>query len=77
MAKDHVSGPEDYEALIEEVLEAYPANAATRRAKHLKVSEATEEEPAPTTGIASKCDTQKSNIKSIPGEMTVRGCAYA
>ena len=77
MAKDHVSGPEDYEALIEEVLEAYPAKAKKRRAKHLKVAEATDEAPDPTTGIASKCDTQKSNIKSIPGVMTVRGCAYA
>ncbi|WP_108262863.1 nitrogenase molybdenum-iron protein alpha chain [Mangrovicoccus ximenensis] len=77
MAKDHVGGSEDYEALIEEVLAAYPAKSAKRRAKHLTVAKATEEEPDATTGIASKCDTQKSNIKSVPGVMTIRGCAYA
>jgi len=77
MAKDHSNGPEDYEARIEEVLDAYPAKARKRRAKHLTVSSATEEEPDPTTGSASKCDTQKSNIKSVPGVMTIRGCAYA
>ena len=77
MAKDHVSGPEDYEAMIEEVLEAYPDKARKKRAKHLQVSQATDEAPDETTGIASKCDTTKSNIKSVPGVMTIRGCAYA
>ncbi|WP_425090877.1 nitrogenase molybdenum-iron protein alpha chain [Tropicimonas sp. S265A] len=76
MAKDH-TGPEDYEAMIEEVLDAYPAKAKKRRAKHLTVAAPTEEEADPTTGIASKCDTQKSNVKSVPGVMTIRGCAYA
>ena len=77
MAKDHTSGPDEYESLIEEVLEAYPEKAKKRRAKHLTVSTATDEAPDATTGIASKCDTQKSNIKSVPGVMTIRGCAYA
>ncbi|MCV6597983.1 MAG: nitrogenase molybdenum-iron protein alpha chain [Mangrovicoccus sp.] len=78
MAKDHVSGPEDYESLIEEVLEAYPAKAKKKRAKHLQVAQPDPEaEVDATTGIASKCDTTKSNIKSIPGVMTIRGCAYA
>ncbi|MDX8355439.1 nitrogenase molybdenum-iron protein alpha chain [Cognatiyoonia sp. IB215182] len=76
MAKDH-TGPDDYEAMIEEVLDAYPDKARKRRAKHLTVSKPSDEAPDETTGIASKCDTQKSNIKSVPGVMTIRGCAYA
>ena len=66
--------PADYEKLIEEVLEAYPAKAKKKRAKHLGVAGAGE--PAETE-IASKCDTVKSNVKSVPGVMTIRGCAYA
>ena len=77
MAKDHASSPEELESLIAEVLEAYPSKAAKKRAKHLSVTTATEEEPDPVTGIASKCDATKSNIKSVPGVMTIRGCAYA
>jgi len=52
--------------LIEEVLKAYPEKSAKRRAKHLNVHE---------TG-KSDCGV-KSNIKSLPGVMTIRGCAYA
>ena len=77
MAKDHVSGPEELQTLIQEVLEAYPAKSQKKRAKHLTVAGATDETPDPVTGIASKCDSAKSNIKSIPGVMTIRGCAYA
>ncbi len=53
-------------ALIQEVLEAYPEKSAKRRAKHLGVYE----EGKGDCGV-------KSNIKSIPGVMTIRGCAYA
>lgn len=53
-------------ALIEEVLKEYPEKTAKKRAKHLSVYE----EGNPDCGV-------KSNIKSIPGVMTVRGCAYA
>ncbi len=53
-------------ALIEEVLKEYPEKTAKKRAKHLNVYE----EGAPDCGV-------KSNVKSIPGVMTVRGCAYA
>jgi nitrogenase molybdenum-iron protein alpha chain len=54
------------QALIEEVLEVYPEKTAKRRAKHLNVYE------------EGKTDCNvKSNIKSIPGVMTIRGCAYA
>ncbi|GAA0313293.1 nitrogenase molybdenum-iron protein alpha chain [Rhodovulum strictum] len=73
MAKD-IPDPIAPEKLIEEVLSAYPAKAAKKRAKHLGVAA-----PAPEgeTEIVSKCDTVKSNIKSVPGVMTIRGCAYA
>src|SRR6266581_8711032 len=52
--------------LIEEVLKVYPEKTAKRRAKHLNVHEAGK----------SDCGV-KSNIKSVPGVMTIRGCAYA
>ncbi len=55
-----------HEQLIEEVLEAYPDKTAARRRKHLKVTE----------DGTSDCGV-KSNIKSIPGVMSIRGCAYA
>ena len=53
-------------ALIDEVLKAYPDKMAKRRAKHLGQYE----EGKPDCGV-------KSNIKSLPGVMTIRGCAYA
>ncbi|MES2000271.1 MAG: nitrogenase component 1, partial [Pseudomonadota bacterium] len=52
--------------LISEVLKAYPEKTAKKRAKHLNVHEEGK----------SDCDV-KSNIKSLPGVMTIRGCAYA
>ena len=51
---------------IEEVLQEYPQKTAKKRAKHLGVFEEGQ----------SQCDV-KSNIKSVPGVMTIRGCAYA
>ena len=52
--------------LIGEVLQAYPEKTAKKRAKHLNVFD------------EGKTDCAvKSNIKSIPGVMTIRGCAYA
>ncbi|KAF7962521.1 nitrogenase molybdenum-iron protein alpha chain [Cupriavidus sp. UYMMa02A] len=53
-------------ALIDEVLRAYPEKMGKRRAKHLSSFE----EGKPDCGV-------KSNIKSLPGVMTIRGCAYA
>ena len=53
-----------HEQLIEEVLEACPEKTAARRRKHLKVTE----------DGTSDCGV-KSNIKSIPGVMSMRGCA--
>ena len=52
--------------LIEEVLKVYPEKTGKRRAKHLNVHESGK----------SDCGV-KSNLKSIPGVMTIRGCAYA
>ena len=63
------------ESLIQEVLEAYPAKAKKKRAKHLTVAApgaAGEGDAAAGTECAVK-----SNVKSIPGVMTIRGCAYA
>jgi len=57
---------DENKALIEEVLKAYPEKTAKKRAKHL----GTFEEGKPDCGV-------KSNIKSLPGVMTIRGCAYA
>jgi nitrogenase molybdenum-iron protein alpha chain len=52
--------------LIGEVLKAYPEKTAKKRAKHLNTFE------------EGKTDCNvKSNIKSVPGVMTIRGCAYA
>jgi len=59
---------EETEALIQEVLEVYPEKAKKDRAKHLAVNDNTLDK-------ANKCIT--SNRKSLPGTMTIRGCAYA
>ncbi|TNC99084.1 MAG: nitrogenase molybdenum-iron protein alpha chain [Rhodocyclaceae bacterium] len=59
---------EQTEALIQEVLEVYPEKAKKDRAKHLAVNDPAEEQ-------SKKCIT--SNRKSLPGVMTIRGCAYA
>jgi nitrogenase molybdenum-iron protein alpha chain len=52
--------------LISEVLEAYPEKSAKKRAKHLATFDAEKGECA-----------VKSNVKTLPGVMTIRGCAYA
>jgi nitrogenase molybdenum-iron protein alpha chain len=59
---------EETEALIQEVLEVYPVAAKKDRAKHLAVNDQSLEK-------SNKCIT--SNRKSLPGVMTIRGCAYA
>ena len=59
---------EQTEALIQEVLEVYPEKAKKDRVKHLAVNDPAEEQ-------SKKCIT--SNRKSLPGVMTIRGCAYA
>lgn len=57
------------EAVIAEVLEAYPEKAKKVRAKHLGVD-------APD-GVKGACDSTKSNKQTVPGVMSQRGCAYA
>ena len=57
---------EETQALIQEVLEVYPEKAQKDRAKHLAVNDQSVEQ-------SKKCIT--SNRKSLPGVMTVRGCA--
>ncbi len=59
---------DDTKALIDEVLEVYPAKAKKDRAKHLAVGD-------PDAEQSKKCVT--ANRKSVPGMMTIRGCAYA
>ncbi|SDH51233.1 nitrogenase molybdenum-iron protein alpha chain [Vibrio xiamenensis] len=59
---------QETQALIDEVLEVYPEVAREDRRKHLAVND-------PASEGSSKCIT--SNRKSLPGVMTVRGCAYA
>ena len=63
---DYKNDRDLHKKLIEEVLETYPEKTAKKRAKHLTVAEEG----------ASECGV-KSNIKSIPGVMSIRGCAYA
>jgi nitrogenase molybdenum-iron protein alpha chain len=52
--------------MIADTLAEYPPKTAKKRGKHLNVYD----EGNPDCGV-------KSNIKSVPGVMTVRGCAYA
>nr|VFJ66811.1 MAG: Mo-nitrogenase MoFe protein subunit NifD precursor [Candidatus Kentron sp. FW] len=56
------------EALIQEVLEIYPDKAKEDRARHLTLNDHEIEQ-------SKKCIA--SNRKSLPGAMTIRGCAYA
>ena len=57
---------EEHKKLVEEVLQKYPEKSRKKRAKHLNVHQ----EGKTDCGV-------KSNVKSIPGVMTARGCAYA
>ena len=75
MSLDYENDGALHAKLIEEVLSQYPDKTAKRRKKHLSVAKSGDE--AGKEGeVLSECDV-KSNIKSIPGVMTIRGCAYA
>ncbi len=78
MSPDYQNDGSFHEKLIEEVLSAYPDKFAKRRRKHLSVAKPAKDaaEVAEGGGTVTECEV-KSNIKSIPGVMTVRGCAYA
>ena len=75
MSLDYTNDGEKMEALITDVLNAYPDKFAKRRKKHLNVAKDGEEVGEEGRAL-TECDV-KSNIKSIPGVMTIRGCAYA
>ncbi len=66
MSLDYRNDRAFHEQVIEEVLSAYPEKARKKRGKHLNV-----------VGEGDSDCGVKSNIKSLPGVMTVRGCAYA
>ena len=76
MSRDIENDAASKEKLIEDVLSAYPDKFAKRRRKHLAVSKSPTEAAPEGESALSECDV-KSNIKSIPGVMTIRGCAYA
>ncbi|MGB1091357.1 MAG: nitrogenase molybdenum-iron protein alpha chain [Oceanobacter sp.] len=63
-----VMSRDEVESLIQEVLEVYPEKAKKDRTKHLTPNDHEVEQ-------SKKCIT--SNKKSLPGVMTIRGCAYA
>jgi nitrogenase molybdenum-iron protein alpha chain len=66
IVENTMSKLEERKELIQEVLDTYPEKTQKKRAKHLNVYE----EGKADCGV-------KSNVKSIPGVMTTRGCAYA
>ena len=78
MSLDYKNDGGFHEKLIEEVLSAYPDKFAKRRRKHLSVAKPVKEAEgeAEGGGALTECAV-KSNIKSLPGVMTIRGCAYA
>lgn len=79
MSLDYENDGALHEKIIEDVLSAYPDKFAKRRRKHLSVAKGVDEVEETSDGeekVLTECDV-KSNIKSIPGVMTIRGCAYA
>ncbi|HIJ61512.1 MAG TPA: nitrogenase molybdenum-iron protein alpha chain [Rhodospirillaceae bacterium] len=69
MSLDYTNDGEFNEGLIREAVAVHPEKAGKKRARHLGTVK-TDAEGTPTCGV-------KSNIKSVPGVMTQRGCAYA
>jgi len=77
MNAPYKSDSELHARLIQEVLAAYPDKLKKRRQKHLGTAAGVEADAAePGEAGQTECNV-KSNIKSVPGVMTVRGCAYA
>jgi nitrogenase molybdenum-iron protein alpha chain len=78
MGDEYKNDRELHARLIEEALEAYPEKSRKRRAKHLATATPAKVPEGEAGGEAGGTECAvKSNIKSIPGVMTVRGCAYA
>ncbi|ACI58271.1 nitrogenase molybdenum-iron protein alpha chain (plasmid) [Rhizobium leguminosarum bv. trifolii WSM2304] len=75
MSLDYENDSAFHTRIIDDVLSQYPEKAAKRRKKHLGVAKGKDEAEK---GPDAFCQPEvKSNIKSNPGVMTVRGCAYA
>lgn len=68
------SSIEETREFIEELLDAYPEKARKKRSKHFAIKDGATDADAETA--CSTCAI-KSNIKSVPGLMTARGCAFA
>jgi nitrogenase molybdenum-iron protein alpha chain len=60
---------EQKQKLIDEILKVYPEKTRKERATHIKPND-------PSGKCGSACMV-RSNVKSRPGVMTIRGCAYA
>lgn len=71
MTANYKNDSELHARLIEEVLAAYPDKLAKKRKKHLLTAG-----PKGEADGGTQCSV-KANIKSVPGVMTIRGCAYA
>jgi nitrogenase molybdenum-iron protein alpha chain len=77
MGLEYKNDGEFHSRLITEVLEAYSDKSKKNRQKHLTTATLNAEAtPGAASSPATECDV-KSNIKSLPGVMTIRGCAYA
>ncbi|MGA2451154.1 MAG: nitrogenase molybdenum-iron protein alpha chain [Polyangiaceae bacterium] len=76
MGLEYKNDGEFHSHLITEVLEAYSDKSKKNRQKHLTTAKPTSEAPTGEATRVTECDV-KSNIKSLPGVMTIRGCAYA
>jgi nitrogenase molybdenum-iron protein alpha chain len=63
----------DVKEFVKDLLESYPEKARKNRAEHIGVVEKADDGKG---GTCSTCAI-KANVKSIPGVMTARGCAYA
>ena len=76
MGLEYTNDGEFHSHLIAEILEAYSDKSKKNRQKHLTTAKSTTQAPTGLATPATECDV-KSNIKSLPGVMTIRGCAYA
>ncbi|HLB25125.1 MAG TPA: nitrogenase molybdenum-iron protein alpha chain [Nitrospirota bacterium] len=64
----------EFNDFLQELLKGYPEKARKNRAAHIAVKDTTEGgSGSPACGTCAI----KSNVKSVPGVMTARGCAYA
>jgi nitrogenase molybdenum-iron protein alpha chain len=68
------SSVKDVREILDEILKAYPEKTRKKREGHLAVKGA--QAPEAGESACSACAV-KANVKSIPGVMTARGCAYA